>query len=216
MFSPISTRVTGVFITIVLAGMTAAAAAPFSIAINGRNVIASNAQDNANVVFVGDHIETYRGFPLYFHSAVVLPATGSQATLTLPRDVPPLAVWFAVDETTGDLAVNIPPGSLARELVLDPATLKKDSEGNISRIRFPFLVADMVLVRPGEGAWRASVIDGGPRDGDGAEDGGATVVLDALALMEQGKKPPHAVKKGDVIIAISPKTLTYCVIRVKQ
>ena len=214
----LSTRTAGILILAILSCATAGAATStsFSVAVDGRKVIASNAQNNGNVVFLGDHIETYRGFPLYFHSAVVLAASGSQATLTLPRDVPQLAVWFAVDETTGDLAVITPSGSQAREVVLDPATLKKDSEGNISRIRFPFLIADMVIVRPGEGAWRASVIDGGPHDGDHAEDGQATVVLDALDVMEPGKKPPHALKKGDVIIAISPRTLTYCVIRVKQ
>ena len=187
-----------------------------SLSFGAHQVVAMNADTNSTIVFFGEQIEPRTFSASYFHGVDLIPVTAGSATFDIQRPIPRTAVWIAVDMTSGKTAVGLPPGSPAVEYVPDPDTVKHNFTGNISKLDLPFLVADVLLVRPGEGAWRVTVADGSSTDGDHLQNGRVSVTLETLALTEKDKKPPKALKKGDVLVIIAPRTLRYAVIKVKE
>ena len=197
--------------------MSIAAQGSLSLSIGANEVKASNASKGSKIVFFGDQIEPRTYFASYFHGAdVIASSTDGSAIFDLQRPVPRSAVWIAVDSETGDVAMAIPPGSPALEYVPDADSLKHDFSGNIAKLQLPFIIADVLLVRPGDGAWRISVADGGPKDEDHQHNGKTSASIETLAQFEREKKPPNALKRGDVLVIIEPRSLRYAIIKVKQ
>ena len=210
---------TRVFALAVILSITAATSAQTGLGVSftSHEVVASNAAAGSQVLFFGDQVEPRTYTSAYFHGADIVTASGTgTATFDIRRPIPRSSVWIAVDLATGDTAVGLQPGSTASEYVFNADTLKHEFTGNIAKLDLPFLLADILLVRPGEGAWRVSAADGGRHDGDGLQNGQMTLSLEALDEIEKDKKPPHALKKGDVLVIVSPRSLRYAVIKVKE
>ncbi|HEX2121774.1 MAG TPA: hypothetical protein VHL59_09040 [Thermoanaerobaculia bacterium] len=124
----------------------------------------------------------------------------------LPSEPEPQRLWIAVDQATGGyvatrtlgeaLVERIPPGAIGRV---------DDAQGG--RLSIPFTVADVLLVRAGEGAWIAKVADGGPAD-DGAAGDGRTHVRAGKLHDYRGKgHKADKFRKDDLLIVLDPITL---------
>jgi hypothetical protein len=90
--------------------------------------------------------------------------------LELGRPVPFQSIWVAVDLTTGAAAVAVPEGYPLRRVDLPGRNLHAGG-GKPDWVEDDRGYVDLLLVRPGEGAWVATVGDGGAEDDDGAYDG---------------------------------------------
>lgn len=131
-------------------------------------------------------------------------------TLEVDRPVPPLSVWVAVDGTSGEVAVRTPEGVRLRWAPEDSVRRKGPHvEVDLKR-------PEVILVRPGVGAFRARVADGA-RDDAGAR-GDARVELSPAAFRRAVPKrgppgPPTSVplpqrfEPGDVLVAVDMRTL---------
>jgi hypothetical protein len=72
-------------------------------------------------------------------------------------------------------------------------------------------VVELLLVRPGIGAWGLTVGDGGASDGDGDRNGAIRLALAALRPVLLAPAAPSAVLPGDALVVIDTQTLQFAV-----
>lgn len=148
-------------------------------------------------------------------AAAVVDEDGDRSCRFEPEGgVPDRSVWAAVDFATGGFAIATPgrapwfeeappPNELVEFGSAEPLVELRDARG----------YAEILLVRPGVGAWTVSAADGGPADADGANDGLLEVPLDRLEPLVGAAPPPSALASGDVVVTIDPVDRGYYAIR---
>jgi hypothetical protein len=128
--------------------------------------------------------------------------------------VPLKSVWAVVDLETGAFGIGAPSGFRLRELPFPGRAFEVGAPGLVNRLRHRFAFVDMMLVRPGVGAWSLRAHDAGPSDHDGADDDRTTTRLDDLEPLGPGgatptpAAPPDRFAAGDVVVVINPRDLT--------
>jgi hypothetical protein len=123
--------------------------------------------------------------------------------LDLGRPVPELAVWAAVDLSTGQLALGTPGGLTLTEI----APQGRRIERALGRLAADRPALEILFVRPGAGSWRLDVHDGGPQDEDGTFDGSLRVSVAALLPDAQHGNAPPRFQQGDLLVAVDPTDL---------
>jgi hypothetical protein len=127
--------------------------------------------------------------------------------LELDRPVPFQSIWVAVDLATGAAAVAVPEGYPLRQVEL-PGQSVGHGGGQSDWVEDSRGYVDIVVVRPGQGAWGATVGDGGGADDDGAYDGRLVAALDRMRGL--GPNPPGApqhFKPRDLVVVIDPNRM---------
>ncbi len=118
------------------------------------------------------------------------------------------SIWAVVDATTGDVTVDAPDGYTPQEVLINPYTLIQAGEKLIdSREQL-----EILIVRPGVGAWHRRIQDGGPADEGLESDGMVMTSVGALNLIWSAtNKPPTLknVKAGDLVVGIDPVSMVY-------
>lgn len=122
--------------------------------------------------------------------------------------IPFRSVWISVDFLTGEYAVGSRTGFAIRPLRLDLGNLKSDQEGVIGIFDREQLAADMLIVRPGKGAWRIRAFEGGIGDADLQRNGKLSLPAESAKPVDgTNDPPPKRLKQGDVIALIDPMRL---------
>ena len=129
----------------------------------------------------------------------------------LEGEVPTRSIWVAVDLATGRVAVATPEGYPLRRVGWRGRGLGRDN-ARADRVEDLRTYADVLLVRPGEGAWRLTAGDGSDQDDDGAADGKLAVALDRMRPVEgiagAGEAvPPARFGSKDVVVLIDPNRM---------
>jgi hypothetical protein len=125
----------------------------------------------------------------------------------LDRDVPFQSIWVAVDLMTGAAAIAVPEGYPLRLIDLPGRNLGHGG-GKPDWVEDTRGYVDILIVRPGEGAWWGTVGDGGEADDDGAYDG--RLVASLARLNGVGASPPGAPQHfnpHDVVVVIDPNRM---------
>jgi hypothetical protein len=191
--------------------------ADFTVALRGPSVVAEHATPNGDVAFFSETVSPLTYFPAYYHAALTMPANGNgESVFSTSHAHDQAAIWIAVDIETGAVATATGSGVPAVPFTLVDASQKRDVSGQIVKMQLPFDISDLLIVRPGQGAWHVTAIDGGPADEDHTQNGKTAMSIETLVSFKKNSKPPHALKKGDVIVAIEARSLRYSVLRVKE
>jgi hypothetical protein len=129
----------------------------------------------------------------------------------LDRAVPLRSIWVAVDLATGAWAAagpegyplqRVDPPGLAARRGAEGAHWVEDTRGYV----------ELLVVRPGVGAWGLAVGDGGASDADGAADGRLTVPLDRLrGTRPEATAAPERFDPQDLIFVIDPNEMDFAV-----
>jgi hypothetical protein len=133
------------------------------------------------------------------------------ASITLEHSAPASSVWVAIDIQTGQAAAIAadPRFDLPlREPLVEPA----DAGVGVVELtadRHEYL--EILLVRPGVGAWRATAGDGGQSDADGIPDGRIRLAATAVIALEGSPALAGSVVSGDVIACVDGRTLEYVI-----
>jgi hypothetical protein len=125
----------------------------------------------------------------------------------LGRPVPFQSIWTVVDLTTGAAAVAVPEGYPLRRIDL-PGRGTGHASGKPDWVEDDRGYVEVLLVRPGQGAWGATVGDGGEADDDGAYDGRLMAPLDQMRGV--GASPaavPERFSPRDVMVVIDPNRM---------
>jgi hypothetical protein len=92
--------------------------------------------------------------------------------------VPENSIWTVVDLSTGAFAISAPGSFFLDESPVPGNAFEVGAPGLLNRFRHTFAWVDMVLIRPGVGAWTLRASDGGPGDRDEVADGRTVTALE--------------------------------------
>lgn len=143
------------------------------------------------------------------------PAKSGTFTLDLGKPVPAAAIWIAVDLATGAYAAAGSPGYFAVQLTPKAGELKNDNAGQLRQLELAAPELEMLLVRPGEGAWRLYAAKSAKGDENAAElTKPLRIDVRSMQAVEGSASPPANFKNGDIIGLIDPQWMKYRVIEV--
>ncbi len=117
------------------------------------------------------------------------------------------SAWWVVDLATGDAAVSAPEDFGVRWVPEEEETLPAASAVEPELALAQRSRLEILLVRPGVGAWRQSAADGGRGDSDASPDGLLRVGLLELEPAGTAPGPLTELRAGDVVFGIAPNTL---------
>jgi hypothetical protein len=181
--------------TVVARGITPGGAAAFAIAARARG-------DWLNHVI---HLQTVVGDD----------DADGVVTLTRKEGLPEHTVAVVVDVTSGEIAFASPGDEARRQpRPLPPGLLYHAANTAFERVTENASRLDILLVRQGEGAWAASVFDGGPLDADTVEDGVVTAAFSGMRPLGAARKAVDAARAGDVLVLIDPITHDFAAARI--
>jgi hypothetical protein len=185
------------------------------VSVGERSVVASGSAADSRIAWFGVVRE-----PSNFASRIVVPKTiavsDSHGVSRFESDKPlsPRAVWVAVDMTTGAYGVGIPAEGTAQPFNDFPDVLK--NWGQSKKIVASHALVDVMLVRPGVGAWTMRTGDGFDSDDDRNNNGVFTAGFDSLRSVGTSPVFQHKIEKGDVLVLIDSRTLEYFISRVGE
>lgn len=150
--------------------------------------------------------------------SLLLQRTGAQTFLDSDRDgvvvyqrasrIPLRSVWIAIDIDSGRYSVATPPDFQLPPTTFPAHLLKHEADGIIGLFENEQLTAEMLVVRPKEGAWRLRATEGGSGDADRTHNGKLSLAAgDATPVRGTSSPAPKRLKSGDVIAMIDPRRL---------
>lgn len=134
-------------------------------------------------------------------------------SLDLPRAPSGSSVWAVIELQSGEMTVSPGPGGRLRE-VDSPANALSGSGGTVQHLAEegrPYL--EMVVVRPGSGAWIARLGDGGPADADGVNNGHIHAQFADMSPLGGSGSPPATLQPPDLLLVVDTRTLEFYRIR---
>ena len=180
-----------------------------AVRIEETSVVASGVTPGATVVFFGISHEGdgYRLRLAEYADIVTDDDRDGQVRYEIGRPISSNAVFVAVDLRGGRRAMASGSFAPLKRNQLPSAALHAPANGHVARIDLPSDFTIFWIVRPGTGAWRHAVRDGGPDDGDGTRDGRATARLDRFTGPPAWPAAPDDFRPGDLVFAVDPMTL---------
>ncbi|HEV7238166.1 MAG TPA: hypothetical protein VGQ36_02920 [Thermoanaerobaculia bacterium] len=204
----VNMRIAAAMIAALLFPASALAAAP-AIEVVSKGLRATGITPGSDAVWFGMTIDTLAMTrALTRHAAVVRDTDGDGAVLyDMPR-ISRFSLLFVVDATTGEYAVFRAEGVDAIEHDLHG----KRWRAGLEDFDLHADVLEVLVVRPGEGAWTTSAMEGGANDGDGRRDGKFRLkVRDMDPIVATNNKPQSNVRRNDLLVMIDARTLAYAV-----
>jgi hypothetical protein len=186
-----------------------APAGPPALAISGTAVRASGMSAGGVVVWLSlaRKVEAYEPIYVRRHGVVQADAKG-QAELPVTEAVPRHSIWLAVDLKTGAYATASLAGFAPLAFTLSPEALEVRGAALADRLIDTADYSELLLVRPGKGAWGKAVGHGGIDD-ESATGEAVVKVSFAKFLPVPGTAEPAPAKLGpkDLIIVMHPRAM---------
>lgn len=189
-------------------------AAQPSLVAEDTVVAASDLTPNGRIVWFGLVRDLDGWVPRFNHflREATSDAAG-RAELELPPSELASAVWAVVDVASGNFAAARPDEAETVAMPLPADSWQAGGEES-DRLVAARRRLDLLLVRPGGGAWGAAVGDGGPLDLDQQSDGVLTAAVDSLeAISPETAEAPARGAAGDLLLAIDPDTFELLALR---
>lgn len=180
---------------------------PITLAFAERSVVARGLEPGDRAVFFGVAREPRPWMERVVARAVVLEDLDGddQVELTLDAAVAPKSVWAVVELSTGRMAIDGPLADAFSQV--DFTGRVGDDLADTDLVQRSGTDLEMLVVRPGRGAWRGRVSDGGPADLDGTDDGGVALAVASLVPLDATDARIERIRPGDLVVGIDPSTL---------
>jgi hypothetical protein len=182
-----------------------------TIGFEENAVVASGVTPGGSVVWFGIARERPGRITQVVRRDPVLPDSDGDgvARLDLGRSVAVQSIWAAVDLTSGSFAVATPEGTPRREVALPGNSFRRSPRGAVEALQDARQFLEILVVRPGEGAWSLSVGDGGASDADLQPDGGVQAALTSMRPLGTAKTALDQLLPGDVVVVIDPRQMEF-------
>ena len=191
---------------------------PLKIRFDGAAVIASGGTAGADVLFTGC-TRRYADYSsrLAFHLALAKAGANGEARYTIPNQtvVEPNSFWIAADVSSGSYAVAAPDGTPLRQLS-GAGSFANGNNGQTNKLVSGLTYAQVVLVRPGIGAWTRTIADGGPADRDGKSNGHIEGGPDDMTPIGAAGPAPKKYDKDDLVFIIAEDQMAFFVTRIGE
>ena len=168
----------------------------------------------ADAIWFGETIDSYALSRRLTRHAIITRDDDRDGVVTFESaSISPFSLMIVVDGATGDYGVYHGEGVRAREI---------DLHGNNWRSGLAHLdvaadYLEILLVRPGEGAWATRAAEGSSGDGDRQSNGKFRLtVKDMRSLTEGDVRSAGGVRRGDLLVIVDPQTLDYVIRAAKE
>ncbi len=142
-----------------------------------------------------------------WQQAAVADAQGN-ASLSLPAAVPALSIWVAVDLTTGAFALGSPPGFSPGRFGVAAGAIFSGTGSASDQIADSADFIHVLLVRPGQGAWAATIGRGGVNDQSSPTDASLRFAIESLVALTPGAPAaPGKLSPNDLLFVARPRTM---------
>jgi len=181
-----------------------------TLVISSQAVTASGMTPGGAVVWLGmaRQVVEYEAAFVRRHGIVQADALGN-APLPVTEALPHQSIWLAIDLATGNYATASPAGFAPLALPLGPEALEVRGSGVADRLADVADYAEVLLVRPGKGAWGKAVARGGADDDEGNPgDAAFRLAFDKLEPVP-GTAAPSPGKLGakDLVFVLHPRAM---------
>ncbi|HEV8578936.1 MAG TPA: hypothetical protein VGX68_07605 [Thermoanaerobaculia bacterium] len=207
-----------VLATVMILGAGSARAATFRVSLEGDAVVASGVTAKGQVVLLGvTRVIEEDDYPVVRRHLQVLTDDDGDGTVRYPVEggVPLRSLWAVVDLTSGDHDEAAPEAFGLRRVNWRGRGPQRRPDGK-DAVEDRRTLLELLVVRPGAGAWALLVGDGDPSDGDGRIDGRLEGILDRLQPLGTSPAPPSAFQGGDLVLGLDPAALEITVVKVPQ
>jgi hypothetical protein len=208
-----------IVLVITLALGLGAAAAPLEVQFGERSLNVSQVTPGARVLIFAitrDVISTHPTFVgRIVVSALLTDDDGDGRVLyDLGKPVPHQGMWVVVDVASGKYVAAPTPGYEPVQLQLTPDVAKNDNAGQLKKIEWPLSEIDVVVVRPGSGAWHLYASRGSELDENKDATGPLRLDLEAMHPVGDSHGAPKNLKKGDLVAVFHPRRMRFGVFEV--
>ena len=194
------------FVGISLLILPATLAAAPAISFGEKRIEATGVSPFAKVVFFGVAREGqgYRTRVVTRYETVEDLDRDGVVGLELDAAVAFRSIWAAVDLTSGEYVVASPAGYAPTEVKFPTAGLRDQADGKLDRLEGRGYSLEVLVARPGLGAWHLSLGDGDPDDEDGVANGRIEWAVGKGRPVKGDPPAPLDFSPGDVVIAMDP------------
>jgi hypothetical protein len=178
------------------------------LSFDSDSVIVSNVSVAGKVVLFGTSLSTWRNLPLSKAERVVIADDDRDGIIRykLNYRMPLRSIWIAVDFETGGWAIGGPPGYTVDVQPFPESSLHANAAGEIDSLEQERQAMQVVVVRPGEGAWQIFAAQSRPANAEEAKHGKLKVVFEGANVFESSKTLKQ-LKKGDVVIGLDTRSM---------
>jgi hypothetical protein len=134
-------------------------------------------------------------------------------TYQLDRKVPTASIWAVVDLTSGAYAVASPGRAIPPETQLPAQAFVNGSQGQPAVLAADAELAEVLVARPGAGAWVLTVRRGESLDTGHGADQKTRVAFSSMHPVGSTTAPPSALQAGDVVIVVDSLHMTFSAAR---
>jgi len=179
-----------------------------AISLAGQSVVVSGTSPGSEVLVFGAFQETVGYTPALGTYQKFLTDADRDGVVTADfgRPLPHRSVWIAIDTRNGDYAFAAPSGYRFQLHDLPASAIVKSKSGD-DALSLAFGSAEILVLRPGGGAWRSAVERGGGNDEGDADHKKLLISVSRLKSLRSKGTGPASLLPGDRIIAVNPFTL---------
>jgi hypothetical protein len=198
-----------------LAAAVPARAGSLLLTFGDRSVTVSGATPGGNVVLFDIAKEASGSVvpvPTKTGQAIVLHDDDHDGTVLFERErtIPLLAIWVAVDLASGQWVANGSPGFEPQTIALETLA-KQDNAGQLRKLSALVPEMDVLLVRPGTGAWRIYAAKTSGLDENAHGERSLQIDVGQMIPLSASLPKPDALHQGDVIVLIEPQSMRFAV-----
>ncbi|HVF58783.1 MAG TPA: hypothetical protein VNJ70_03090 [Thermoanaerobaculia bacterium] len=180
---------------------------PLKVSFEEQAVVVSGLAPGARVAWLSLASEPHRYFVRDVRREGIEAGDGKgTARIDAGEPVPPRSVWGVVDLESGAVAWAAPEGFPLEEIVPEGDGLARDDGGRLNRLVTRVVGLELLVARPGSGAWGLTVFDGSPDDQNGQPDGEVVAALEEGRPLLDSPAPTDQLLPGDVVLGIDPRT----------
>jgi hypothetical protein len=180
-----------------------------ALTVTAAAVTATGMSPGGAVVWLGmaRKVEAYEPIYVRRHGTVQADAKG-QAELPVTEAVPRHSIWLAVDLKTGAYATASPAGFVPLAFTLSPEALEVRGAALADRLIDTADYGELLLVRPGKGAWGKAVGRGGADDESATGEAVVKLSFDKLLPVPGTVEPaPAKLSAKDLVVVLHPRAM---------
>ncbi|HNX51476.1 MAG TPA: hypothetical protein PKL08_15005 [Thermoanaerobaculaceae bacterium] len=171
-------------------------------------VVASGFAPGAQLVLAGeahDYVAVRPELLRWTKAGLVVDAKGRHV-FELGRRVPRVSVWVVIDPATGQYAAGGPNPQVSRVTSWQPGRFIEGPSRAQEMVREPRGYVDVLLVRPGVGAWFGTAGDGA-NDADGVSDGSVALRFADLRELGDSQAVATSLQADDLVVSFDPSAV---------
>jgi len=171
------------------------------ITFENKRVVASGITRGSDAVLFGVSRDRGDWLDHFFHWRMTAADADNDGVVSFERDkgFPPQSMLLVIDLALGEVAAASPPPLEIQLSPLDLGEARYGPSGSIVSLTQAGSRVDVLLARPGVGAWGASIADGGSLDADRAFNGAVAIDFNRLRPLGVSPADPDGVRPGDIL-----------------